>query len=77
MGEDSLDQHMHAKVKSTVQSPVQMIDKASQIVGFFDKRDEQKRVKKKIKHTIIEHYDESLVKPVTDRFMELAQVKFK
>jgi hypothetical protein len=25
----------------------------------------------------MKHFDASLVKPVTDRFMELAQVKFK
>ena len=65
------------KVKDVVQSLVQMLDEASQIVDFFKKWDEQKTVKKKIKHTILKHYDLSLVKPVTDRFMELAQVKFK
>ena len=77
MGQDSLDQDMRTTVKDTVQSLAQMIDEASQIIGFFDKWDEQKQVKKRIKHTIIEHYDESLLKPVTDRFMELAQGKFK
>ena len=76
MGQDSLDQDMRTTVKDTVQSLAQMIDEASQIIGFFDKWDEQKGVKKRIKHKIIEHFDESLFKPVTDRFMELAQVMF-
>ena len=76
MGEDILDQDVYLKVKGTVQSLVQMIDEALQIVWFFDKWDEQKGVKKRIKHKIIEHFDESLFKPVTDRFMELAQVMF-
>ena len=73
-GDETIDK---AQVKDVVQSLVQMLDEASQRVDFFAKWDEQKTVKKKIKHTILKHYDLSLVKPVTDRFMELAQVKFK
>jgi type I restriction enzyme R subunit len=76
-GDDSLSADAHDTVKEVVQSLVQMLDEASQIVDFFKKFDEQKSVKKKIKRMIIKHYDLSLVKPVTDRFMELAQVKFK
>ena len=56
---------------------VSTLDEASQIVDFFKKFDEQKRVKKKIKRTLNKHFNNSLVKPVTDRFMELAEVKFK
>ena len=73
----SLDQEEQDTLKDVVQLLVNTLDEASQIVDFFKKWDEQKTVKKKIKHTIIKHYDLSLVKPVTDRFMELAQVKFK
>jgi type I restriction enzyme R subunit len=76
-GDDSLDESSHETLKEVVQSLVTMLDEATQIVDFFKKWDEQKTVKKKIKHTILKHYDVSLVKPVTDRFMELAQVKFK
>ena len=72
LDEDTLD-----TVKEVVQSLVLMLDEASQIVDFFKKLDEQKRVKKNIKRMIIKHYNLSLVKPVTDRFMELAHVKFK
>lgn len=77
LGDESIDQETLDKVKEVVQSLVQMLDEATKIVGFFDKWDEQKRVKIQIKRTIIQHFNESLVKPVTDRFMELAKVKFK
>lgn len=76
-GDDSLDEVTYETIKEVVQSLVQMLDEASQIVDFFKKFDEQKTVKKNIKRMVIKHLDLSLVKPVTDRFMELAQVKFK
>ena len=45
---------------------------------FFRKWDEQKRVKRNIKRAILNEFDDlGLVKPVTDRFMELAEVKFQ
>lgn len=72
-GEKTIDE---AKVKDVVQSLVQMLDEATQIVDFFKKWDEQKRVRKDIKRIVIENFDESLVKPVSERFMELAKVKF-
>ena len=50
-----------------------MMDEASQIVDFFNKWDEQKRVKVQIKRAIMDSFDESMVKPVTERFMELAK----
>ena len=65
------------QVKEVVQSLVQMLDEATQIVGFFDKWDEKKRVARNIKREVIKNFDESLVKPITDRFMELAEVKCK
>ncbi len=74
---NSLDEHAAEKVKEVVQSLVSILEEATQIVDFFDKWDERKRVKRDIKRVVIENFDESLVKPVTDRFMELAQVKFK
>ena len=76
-GEEALDQTKAKQVKDIVQSLVQMLDEASQIVDFFDKWDEQKRVKKDIKRVINANFDDSLVRPVTLRFMELAAVKFK
>ena len=64
-------------VKEVVRSLVAMLDEATQIVDFFNKWDEQKRARRGIKRVVIENFDESLVKPVTERFMELAKVKFK
>ena len=76
-GEQSVDAEAAQRVKEVVQSLVEMLDEATQIVDFFSKWDEQKRVKRDIKRSIIQHFDQSLVEPVTERFMELAEVKFK
>ena len=76
-GTESVDAAKAQTVKDVIQSLVQMLDEASQIVDFFNKWDEQKRVRRDIKRVVIQHFDESLVKPVTERFMELAQVKFR
>ena len=75
--EMDMDAQTKKKVKEVTRSLVGMLDKATQIVDFFDKWDEQRRVKREIKRVVIENFEESLVKPVTDRFMELAKVKFK
>ena len=78
LGEDqNIDTAKIEKAKEVVRSLVQLLDEATQIVDFFSKWDEQKRVKKDIKHVVIENFDESLVKSVTERFLELAKVKFK
>jgi type I restriction enzyme, R subunit len=73
----SIDSKTTERAKSVVQALVAMLDEATQIVDFFDKWDEQKRVKRDIKRVIIQSFSEDLVKPVTERFMELAEVKFK
>ena len=72
-----LIQKTEDNVKAVVQELVAVMDEASQIIGFFDKWDEQKRLKVKIKRAIIAKFDEDIIKPVTARFMELARVKFK
>ena len=66
-----------SQVKEVVQSLVKMLDEATQIVDFFSKWDEQKRVKRDIKRKVIQNFDESLVAPITERFMDLAETKFK
>ncbi|MDA9680039.1 type I restriction endonuclease subunit R [Gammaproteobacteria bacterium] len=73
----TVDEKTALKVKTVVQSLVQMLDEATKIIEFFSKWDEQKRIKKDIKRLVIENFDETLVKPVTERFMELARVKYK
>ena len=67
------------KVVELTKYLVAMMDEASQIVGFFQKESEKRRVRKLIKRAIIESKLDSdkLIKKVTDRFMDLAEVKFK
>ena len=77
-GEEKVNKNKANEAKQVVQSLVQMLEDATQIVDFFQKWDEQKRVRRNIKRTIIEEFNqEQLVKPITDRFMELAEVKFR
>ena len=64
----SLKESQKESVKTVIQSLVQMFNEASEIVDFFNKWDEQKRVKREIKRVIIANFDESLVKPLTERF---------
>ena len=59
-----------------VKSIVDIFENSTKIVDFFKKWDEQRRVRRDIKRIIIENFDESLVEPITERFMELAKVKF-
>ena len=75
IGEIPEDEHVQSLV--IVRKLVEILEDASSIVDFFKKFDEQKRVKKQIKRMIIKEYSQSLVKPVTERFMELAEIKFK
>ena len=52
---------------------------AAQIVGFFQKDDEMKTIKRQIKRSILDRPfgSKDLVAEVTDRFMDLAKVRFK
>ena len=77
-GIDAIDEDMKSQIKGVVQQLVAMMDEATEIVDFFQKWDEQRRVRRNIKRTIIKEFNqEKLVKPITDRFMELAEVKFR
>ncbi|MDA7825937.1 type I restriction endonuclease subunit R [Porticoccaceae bacterium] len=76
-GTECANQESQIQIKAVVQSLVSMLDEATQIVDFFSKWDEQKRVKRDIKRVIIKNFDESLVKPITERFMDLAETKYK
>ena len=65
------------RVKIVVRELVEMMDEATEIVDFFQKNDEQRRMKKEIKRAIVDQFPKKLVKPVTDDFMELAKQKFQ
>ena len=77
-GNETISEAVHDEIKATSQSLVSMFDEATQIVDFFAKPDEVKRMKKEIKRAILEcsYSDAGLVKVVQDRFMELAQTRF-
>lgn len=74
-----VDDDTHKRIIEVVKQLVEMMEDATSIVGFFDKWDEQKRVKKQIKRTVLDESfgSKELVEAITDRFMELAKVKFK
>lgn len=78
-GNESIDVSIHNEIKQVVNDLVAMLDKATEIVNFFDKQDEIKSVKRNIKRRILDTSfdDTELRKVVMDRFMELAKVKFK
>ena len=79
LGEDIVDGDTHKRVIEVVKQLVGIMEEATSIVGFFDKWDSQKAVKKKIKRIILEESfgSKELISAITDRFMELAKVKFK
>ena len=77
-GPESIGEDEEKKARRVAQSIVQMLDEATRIVEFFKKSDEQARIKRDIKRLVIDKFDdESLVQPLTERFMDLAEVKFK
>lgn len=73
-----VDDSVMDEVKATIQTLVNKFDEATEIVDFFNKQDEVKRMKKEIKRAIIEQSfgEPSLVKVVQERFMELGKTKF-
>ncbi|WP_298443803.1 type I restriction endonuclease subunit R [uncultured Ferrimonas sp.] len=75
---DVVDETNSEAVKATTQLLVQMLDEATDIVDFFNKPDEVKRMKKEIKRRVLKQPfgNKELVAVLQDRFMELAQTKF-
>jgi len=78
-GEDAITEAVHQRIIHVVQQLVVVMEDATSIVGFFDKWDEQKRVKRLIKRALLDEDfgTKELVGAITDRFMDLAKVKFK
>lgn len=78
-GEDALSEATHDEIVTVTKSLVEMLDEATNIVDFFKKQDEVKRMQRDIKRTIVEsNFDDAdLRRIVQDRFTELAKVKFK
>jgi type I restriction enzyme R subunit len=78
-GENALSEATHDEIVTVTKSLVEMLDEATNIVDFFKKQDEVKRMQRNIKRTIVEsNFDDAdLRRLVQDRFTELAKVKFK
>ena len=76
--DEFLGETTHEAIKVTTQELVSMFDEATEIVDFFNKQDEVKRMKKAIKRAIIDQPfgATAIVKVLQDRFMELARTKF-
>lgn len=78
-GGDVVDDAVYAEVKATTQQLVAIFDEATQIVDFFHKLDEVKRMRKEIRRAVLgcSFGDKAIVAVVQDRFMDLGKVKFK
>lgn len=73
-----IDEQQLIEIKTITQNLVAMFDEATQIVDFFNKGDEIKRLKKEIKRAVIDasFSNVELISNLQDRFMELAKHKF-
>jgi len=77
-GEAVLSDAVHDEIHQVTRDLVAMFAEATQIIDFFGKPEEVKRMKKQIKRTVLEcsFGDKAIVNAVQDRFMELAETKF-
>lgn len=75
---DVIDESIHDAIKTTTQVLVSMLEEATEIIDFFRKDDEVKRMKKEIKRAVLDQPfgDKALVAILQERFMELAKTKF-
>ena len=75
---DVVDASIHESIKDTTKELVKTLEEATQIVDFFNKQDEIKRMKKIIKRIVLDQPfgDKALVNILQERFMELAKTKF-
>ena len=78
-GDEALSEARHDEIIAITKQLVQMLDEATNIVDFFRKQDEIKRVQREIKRTLVaSNFDQTeIIDQVKDRFMELAKVKFR
>ena len=78
-GDEVVSESVEDEIKTTTQALVEMFDEATQIVDFFKKGEEIKRMKKAIKRAILDcsFGDKAIVNVVQERFMDLAKTKFR
>ena len=72
------EDNAHQEAKKFSIKIIKFLNEASQIVDFFNKSDEIRRLKREIKNTLMEmpHANEELLNEVTDNFMDLARHRF-
>lgn len=77
-GDETLNEAKHDEIIAITKELVKMLDEATNIVDFFKKQDEIKRVQREIKRTLVaSNFDDpEIINQVKDRFMDLAKVKF-
>ncbi|WP_423679974.1 type I restriction endonuclease subunit R [Undibacterium sp. WLHG33] len=78
-GDEALSEAKHDEIIAITKELVKMLDEATNIVDFFNKQDEIKRVQREIKRTLVaSNFDDpAIINQVKDRFMDLAKVKFR
>ena len=72
---DVIDEFIHDAVKATIQSLVTLMDAATEIIDFFNKQDEIKRMKKEIKRAVLDQPfgDKALVSILQERLYGACQ----
>ena len=79
VGDGAMDEETHQQVLDLTKELVAEFQEATQIVGFFQRDDEIRSARLKIRRAILDQPfgTRDLVQAVTDRFMDLAKVRFK
>lgn len=79
VGDGAMDDNTHQEVLDLTKELVSAFQEATKIVGFFQRDAEMRTIKRQIKRSILDRSfgTKELVAEVTDRFMELAKVRFK
>ena len=72
------DEVPYDEAKKIASELVAYLNEVSQIVDFFNKPDEIKRLKRKINDLILQtdHTDKELINNITESFMDLARHKY-
>ena len=78
-GEEATDEQTHEQVLALTRALVHEFAEATQIVGFFSKWDEVKRIERQIKRAILDQpfASKALIAAVTQRFLELGKRHFR
>ena len=79
VGDGAMDEETHQQVLDLTKELVAEFQEATQIVGFFQRDDEIRSARLKIRRAILDQPfgTRDLVQAVTDRFMDLAKVRFQ